>query len=298
MQVFLERLFDGVTNGSVYATMALALVMVFRGTGTINFAQGEMALITTYVAWGLTTKHVPVIVALLVAAAAGFVLGASTERVLIRPMEKRSLLATLIVLLGVFTALNAIDGLIWGQNTHSLASLFPNNLSDYFSVGGARLYYANLGVWLLATVLVGALFALFDRTRIGLLMRATANNRASADLCGVRTGRILMLGWGLAAAIGSVAGVLVTPLTPDSLGLGEMFPIFIYASAAALFGGLDSPLGAVIGGLVIGILEVMVSGYVHAVGGQLQEAIAFGVIVVVLLFRPQGILGSAQLERV
>jgi branched-chain amino acid transport system permease protein len=298
MEVFLERLFDGVTNGSVYAAMALALVMVFRGTGTINFAQGEMALITTYLAWGLTTKHVPVWLALLIATAAGFVLGASTERLLIRPMEKRNLLATLIVLLGMFTALNSIDGMIWGQQNHSLPSLFPNTLSSYLTVGGARLYFANLGVWLLAAALVGLLFALFNRTRVGLHMRATANNRESADLVGISTGTILMLGWGLAAAIGSVAGVMVTPLTPDALGLGEMFPIFIYASAAALFGGLDSPGGAVIAGLIIGIIEVMVSGYVNAVGGQLQEGIAFAVIVVVLLIRPQGLFGTKQLERV
>jgi branched-chain amino acid transport system permease protein len=298
VQVFLERLFDGVTNGSVYGAMALALVMVFRGTGTINFAQGEMALLTTYLAWGLTEHRVPVILTLLIAAVAGFALGAGTERLLIRPMEKRNLLATLIVLLGLFSALNSIDGLIWGQQNHSLASLFPNTLTSYLSVDGARLYAANAGVWILVTLLVGAMFLLFDRTRVGLHMRATANNRESADLAGIPTGTMLLLGWGLAAAIGSVAGVLVTPLVPDSLGLGEMFPIFIYASAAALFGGLDSPGGAVVAGLVIGILEVMLSGYVHLIGGQLQEGIAFAVIVAVLLVRPQGLFGTRGLERV
>jgi branched-chain amino acid transport system permease protein len=163
---------------------------------------------------------------------------------------------------------------------------------------GARLYFANIGVWLLVAVVVLLMFALFNKTRLGLHMRATANNRESAALSGIKVGRILMLGWGISAAIGAVAGVLFTPLTPDSLGLNEMFPLLIFASAAALFGGLDSPGGAVIAGLIIGVVEVMLGGYVTAIGGQLQEAIAFAAIVLVLLLRPQGLFGSREVERV
>jgi branched-chain amino acid transport system permease protein len=298
VQVFLERLFDGISNGAIYAALALALVMVFRGTGTINFAQGEMALFTTYIAWGLTTKNIPVVLCLLIATIAGFTLGAVTERVLVRPIEKRSLLATLIVLLGLFLALNSLDGILWGNQNHSMPSLFPNGVNSFISVDGARLYWANLGVWLLVALLVGAMFQLFNRTRLGLHMRATASNRESAALAGIPTGRILLLGWGISAAIGAVAGVLFTPLNPDALGLGEMFPLLIYASAAALFGGLDSPGGAVIAGLLIGVAESMLSGYVSAIGGQLQEAIAFVAIVMVLLIRPQGLFGSKEAERV
>jgi branched-chain amino acid transport system permease protein len=297
MQFFLDRLFDGISNGAIYAALALALVMVYRATGTINFAQGEMALFTTYLAWGLSTRHVPVVICLLIAAAAGFVLGAASERVLVRPIEKRSLLATLIVLLGLFSVLNASDGLIWGKGNQSMPSIFPNTLQSYVSVFGARLYWANIGVWLVAAV-VALMFGLFNGTRLGLQMRATANNRESAALAGIPVGRILMLGWGISAAIGAIAGVLFTPLTPDSLGLGEMFPLLIYASAAALFGGLDSPGGAVIAGLLLGIAEVMLSAYVPAIGGQLQEAIAFVAIVAVLLLRPQGLFGTREVERV
>jgi branched-chain amino acid transport system permease protein len=257
-----------------------------------------MALFTTYLAWGLTTKHVPVVLCLLVAAVAGFALGAVSERVLVRPIEKRSLLATLIVLLGLFSVLNAADGLIWGKGNQSMPSLFPNSLQSYVSVLGARLYWANIGVWLLVAAVVGLMFALFNGTRLGLQMRATANNRESAALAGIGVGRILMLGWGISAAIGAIAGVLFTPLTPDSLGLGEMFPLLIYASAAALFGGLDSPGGAVLAGLLLGIAEVMLSAYVPAIGGQLQEAIAFVAIVAVLLLRPQGLFGTREVERV
>jgi branched-chain amino acid transport system permease protein len=298
VQLFLEYLFDGISNGAIYAALALALVMVFRGTGTINFAQGEMALFTTYIAWGLTTKNVPIILCLLIATGAGFVLGAVTERVLIRPIERKSLLATLIVLLGLFLALNSLDGILWGNENYTMASLFPNKVSSFVSVGGARLYWANLGLWILVAVIVGAMFQLFNHTRLGLHMRATASNRESASLSGIAVGRILMLGWGFSAAIGAVAGILLTPLSPDSLGVGEMFPILIQASAAALLGGLDSPGGAVIAGLMLGVVEALLSGYVSVIGGQLEEAIAFVAIVLVLLVRPQGLFGSKEVERV
>jgi branched-chain amino acid transport system permease protein len=298
MEFFLDRFFDGISNGAIYAALALALVMVYRATGTINFAQGEMALFTTYLAWWLTTKHVPVVACLLAAAVVGFILGAASERLLVRPIEKRSLLATLIVLLGLFSVLNAADGLIWGTGNQSLASIFPNTLRSYISVLGARLYFANIGVWLLVALVVAAMFAMFSKTRLGLQMRATANNRDSAALAGIPVGRVLMLGWGISAALGAIAGVLVTPLTPDSLGLGEMFPLLIFASAAALFGGLDSPGGAVIAGLLLGLVEVMLPAYVPAIGGQLQEAIAFVAIVAVLLLRPQGLFGTREVERV
>jgi branched-chain amino acid transport system permease protein len=298
VQLFLEYLFDGISNGAIYAALALALVMVFRGTGTINFAQGEMALFTTYIAWGLTTKNVPIILCLLIATGAGFVLGAVTERVLIRPIERKSLLATLIVLLGLFLALNSLDGILWGNENYTMASLFPNKVSSFVSVGGARLYWANLGLWILVAVIVGAMFQLFNHTRLGLHMRATASNRESASLSGIAVGRILMLGWGFSAAIGAVAGILLTPLSPDSLGVGEMFPILIQASAAALLGGLDSPGGAVIAGLMLGVVEALLSGYVSVIGGQLEEAIAFVASVLVLLVRPQGLFGSKEVERV
>ncbi|RAY12797.1 branched-chain amino acid ABC transporter permease [Actinomadura craniellae] len=297
MDIFLERLFDGVTNGAVYAIMALALVVVFRGTGTINFAQGEMALFTTYVAWALTTQDVPVWIAALVAAAIGFVLGAVTERTLIRPVRRRNDMATLVVALGLFTGFNALAGLLFNSETKTMPSLFPGGESDYVAVGGARLYWDALGVWLFVILVIGAVFWLFNRTRLGLHMRAVADNPESAALSGVPTGRILMLGWGLAGIIGSLAGVLVTPLSPHQLSLTTMFPILIYASAAALFGGLDSPIGAVVGGLVIGVLEMMITGYVEFIGGTLPQTAALVVIVLILLFRPTGLFGSRQMER-
>ncbi|ROO86463.1 branched-chain amino acid transport system permease protein [Actinocorallia herbida] len=297
MDIFLERLFDGVTNGTVYAIMALALVVVFRGTGTINFAQGEMALFTTYIAWALTTQDVPIWAAALVACAVGFLLGAITERTLIRPVRRRNDMATLIVALGLFTGFNALAGLLFDADTKTLPGLFPGGQDDYLSVGGARLYFDALGVWLVVAVLIGLVFALFNRTRLGLHMRAVADNPESAALSGVPTGRILMLGWGLAGVIGSLAGILIAPLSSQQLSLTTMFPILIYASAAALFGGLDSPVGAVVGGLAIGLLESMLTGYVDVIGGTLQQTAALVVIVLILLFRPTGLFGTRQMER-
>ncbi len=297
MDIFLERLFDGVTNGTVYAIMALALVVVFRGTGTINFAQGEMALFTTYIAWALTTQDVPVWLAALAACAIGFVLGALVERTLIRPVRRRNDMATLIVALGLFTGFNALAGLLFDSETKTMPGLFPGGQEDYLAVAGTRLYFDALGVWLVVAALIGLTFLLFNRTRLGLHMRAVADNPESAALSGVPTGRILMLGWGLAGIIGSLAGVLITPLSAQQLSLTTMFPILIYASAAALFGGLDSPIGAVVGGLAIGLLEAMITGYVGFVGGTLQQTAALVVIVLILLFRPTGLFGTRQMER-
>ena len=298
MTLFLERLISGLTNGSIYAILALALVVVFRATGTINFAQGELALFTTFVAWWLTTMSWPIWAAIGAALALGFLLGALMERLLIRPVQRRSDRAVLIVALGLFTGLNSLAGMLWGSETKIMPSPFPNGPTDYISVGGARVYGDALGVLVALVVLLVLMSLLFRKTRVGLHMRAVADNAESATLAGVPTSRILAIGWGVAAAIGALAGVLVTPLSPQQLGLTTMFPIFIAASAAALFGGLDSLVGAVVGGLTIGVLESMLSGYISVIGGSLQQTSALLIIVVILFVRPNGLFGTKKLERV
>ena len=298
MTLFLERLISGLTNGSIYAILALALVVVFRATGTINFAQGELALFTTFVAWWLTTMSWPIWAAIGAALALGFLLGALMERLLIRPVQRRSDMAVLIVALGLFTGLNSLAGMLWGSDTKIMPSPFPNGPTDYISVGGARVYGDALGVLVALVVLLVLMSLLFRKTRVGLHMRAVADNAESATLAGVPTSRILAIGWGVAAAIGALAGVLVTPLSPQQLGLTTMFPIFIAASAAALFGGLDSLVGAVVGGLTIGVLESMLSGYISVIGGSLQQTSALLIIVVILFVRPNGLFGTKKLERV
>lgn len=273
-------------------------MVVFRATGTINFAQGELALFTTFVAWWLTTMSWPIWAAIGAALALGFLLGALMERLLIRPVQRRSDMAVLIVALGLFTGLNSLAGMLWGSETKIMPSPFPNGPTDYISVGGARVYGDALGVLVALVVLLVLMSLLFRKTRVGLHMRAVADNAESATLAGVPTSRILAIGWGVAAAIGALAGVLVTPLSPQQLGLTTMFPIFIAASAAALFGGLDSLVGAVVGGLTIGVLESMLSGYISVIGGSLQQTSALLIIVVILFVRPNGLFGTKKLERV
>ncbi|MGH1561230.1 branched-chain amino acid ABC transporter permease [Mumia sp. DW29H23] len=298
MELFLERLITGLTNGSVYALLALALVVVFRGTGTLNFAQGELALFTTFFAWWLTTQSMPVWIAIIASLIAGFVLGALIERLLIRPVQRRNDMAVLIVALGLFTGLNSLAGLIWGSETKIMPSPFPNGIDDYLSIGGARLYFDALGVMGALVALMIVLTLLFRYTRVGLHMRAVADNGESATLAGVRTSRILAIGWGLSGAIGALAGVLVTPLAPQQLGLTTMFHVFIAASAAALFGGLDSLTGAVVGGITIGVLEAMLTGYVSFIGGSLQQTSSLFIIVAILFLRPNGLFGTKRLVRV
>lgn len=299
MAIFLDRLFAGTTAGSLYVLLALALVVVFRSSSTINFAQGEFALFTSYLAWWCTTKGVPLLAALAVAMVAGFAMGVVTERVLIRPVRRRSETAVLIVGLGMFTALNGADGWIWGPDDKVFPHLLPNGVDDYVEVFGGRLHYDSIGIVLLMIMVVAAMTLLFNRTPLGLQMRAVATNPESAALSGVRVGRVLSLSWGISSAIGAFAGVLAVPaLPPNQLNLSSFFPILIFAAAAALLGGLDSVRGAVVGGLAVGIGLSMINGYATFLGGALQLTLAFVIIVLVLVVRPTGIFGARRIERV
>ncbi len=299
MGIFLDRLFAGTTAGSLYVLIALALVVVFRSSSTINFAQGEFALFTSYLAWWCTTKGVPLIAAMLVAMIVGFGMGVLTERALIRPVRRRSETAVLIVGLGMFTALNGADGWIWGPDDKIFPHLLPNGVNDYLEIGGGRLHYDSIGVVVLMVAVVGAMTLLFNRTPLGLQMRAVATNPESAALSGVRVGRVLSLSWGISSALGAFAGVLAVPaLPPNQLNLASFFPILIFAAAAALLGGLDSVKGAVIGGLSVGIGLSMINGYATFLGGSLQLTLAFVIIVLVLVVKPTGIFGARRIERV
>jgi branched-chain amino acid transport system permease protein len=299
VQIFLDRLFSGLTDGSIYALMALALVVVFRSSSTINFAQGEFALFTSFVAWWLNTKGVPLVVSLLVAMVVGFAMGAGTERFLIRPVRRRNETAVLIIGLGLFTALNGADGWIWGPSDKVFPEMLPSANSDYLLIGGARLHYDTIGIMLITGLVIVALTLLFNRTRLGLQMRAVATNAETASLSGVKVGRVLSLSWGISAAIGALAGVLLVPvLPPNELDLSSFFSILIFASAAALFGGLDSTKGAVVGGIGLGVAESMLNGYATFLGGSLQLTVALVIIVLVLVVKPTGVFGARRVERV
>lgn len=299
MEIFLSRLFAGATFGSVYILIALCLVIVFRSSSTINFAQGEFALFTTYITWWLTSKGLNVWIAVVPAIVIGFLLGAVAERWLIRPVRKRDEGAVLIVALALFTGLNGLDGWIWGSDDKVFPRMLPTGEGTYVEILGARLHYDSILFMAITAAIVIGITLFFKYTSMGLQMRAVATNPTSAALSGVKVGRVLTVSWGLSSAIAAFAGALLIPMVPPGqLGLSGMFDVLIFATAAALLGGLDSIKGAVVGGLVLGIGLSLVNGYVSFLGGAMSLTVALVVIVVVLLVRPTGLFGARRLERV
>ena len=307
MEIFLQRLFDGLSQGSVYALIALGLVIIYRGTGHLNFAQGEMALFSAYVVYQMGEWGMPIGIALIGGILVGFVIGALAEVALVRPIAKKSPFAVFIVTIGLFQFLNWSAGAIWGDQIlpnsgvgseqQSYHSLFPDQPDDFVSIFGAAIRIQSLGVFLLVLAITGLLFLVFDKTRFGLAMRAVASNADSSKLVGIRTNTVLMVSWGLAAAIGAIGGVVFAGIN-NSVSLGLMFTVFIYGSAAATLGGFDSPGGAVIAGLAIGVIETMAAGYISFIGQEMKLAVAFIVILVVLMVKPSGLFGTSKVERV
>jgi branched-chain amino acid transport system permease protein len=292
MSLFLTQLMNGIGSGAVYASLALALVLVFRTTGILNFAQGEMALYSTYLVWFLTQRSVPVWIAVLLAMAISFIGGAAIERVLIRPVEKASPLVLVIVTIGMFLAINSIAQVQFGADIKVLPRAYPNQtwLPGNVQISSDTLVLVGV---LVAECLI--LYLLMNRTRIGLAFRAVASNPESSRLVGVPVGRMLMLGWAMAAALGALAGALV--IAPVGLQGASMQQILVYSFAAAALGGFDSPLGAVVAGLIVGVAGTMTTQYLHAVH-DIELVVPFGLILGVLLVRPSGLFGSTRVERV
>jgi branched-chain amino acid transport system permease protein len=296
---FLQYLFDGLSAGSIYALLALGLVIVYRGTGHLNFAQGEMATLCTYFVWVLQDRGLPLLVALIVGAGLGFVLGAGVERVLIRPVAKKSPFAVIIVSIGLFLGINSLTNGLWGDPPdEAMGSLFPKKPTDFFKIFGAVWRYESIGVLAVGLAVGGLLMLLFNKTRFGLAMRAVASNAESSKLVGISTDKVLMASWGMAAALGAISGTLIAGIN-DQVTPGMMFSIFVYASAAATLGGLDSVGGALIAGLSIGVVENMAANiFPKWVGQEMRLGVALVIILVVLLFKPSGLFGSSKVERV
>lgn len=294
--LFIQRTVDGLAKGSIYALLALALVVVFRGSGQLNFAQGEMALFCAYFAQTLTLTGFPVFLAIAGAAVLGFGLGAGAERFLIRPIEKKSPIAVVVVAVGLFLGLNNLVAAVWGVDARRMPSPFPNKAEDFIRVGGAAIRIERLGIFVVLLVMLLLLWVLFNKTRVGLAMRAVANNQPSSQLVGIRVGGVLALGWGLAGAIGAVGAVMLAPQA--GLSGAMMFGPFIFAAAAATVGGLDSPVGAVVAGLGLGLIDAYIVGYFTWIGGDLVLPVTFGIILLVLVLKPSGLFGSTRVERV
>jgi branched-chain amino acid transport system permease protein len=289
---FIQLVIDGIAIGSIYGALALALVLIFRSTGIVNFAQGEMAMFSTFIAWGLHQSGQPLWLALLGSFALSFVGGMAIERVLIRPVEGGRPLNLVIVTLGLFILVNAAAGWIWGFTNRAFPRIFPSGTAR---LGGVALSLESLGIIAVLLAVVGLLWLLFQRTKLGLALRAAAQNPESSRLVGIRVGRMLMLGWGLAALLGALAGVLVAPRL--FLDVNLMGGVLVYAFAGAALGGFDSPLGAVVGSWIIGVSENLAGTYVGAIGADLKVLVPLGIIFIVLLVRPSGLFGSPEVTR-
>ncbi len=292
--LFAQQILSGVASGSVFAILALALVLIYRSTHVLNFAQGEMAMFTTFISWTFMTRMdfwPAFLLAVLVAAA----IGASLEMLVLRPVEDAPPLNSVIVTLGLFTVFNGLALWIWGPLPKSFGpfSVFDGNAMCAGEVCIGRL---NFGVIIVALIVMTVLYLLFQRTKLGLAMRATAQNRLASQLVGIPVSRMLAIGWALSAAVGAVAGVMVV----QSVGLttSSLFAVLLYAFAAAVLGGLDSPVGAIVGGVVIGIVKNIAGTYVPTDVGNVDITTAFLVIVVVLMIRPAGLFGRPERRRV
>ena len=290
MEAFLHQVFSGLANGIIYGSVALALVMIYQATHHINFAQGEMATFSTFVAWWLMQNHWPYWGAFFFTVALSFVGGLLVQRIVLRPIEKAPVMTNVIVFIGLLLIFNAFSGWFFDHTIKAFDSPFPKDsalASKYFSAH----QLGSAGV--LVVVLLG-LFAFFRFTPIGLAMRAAAQNPDSARLVGIRVSWMLGLGWGLAAAIGAIAGMMVAPIV--FLDPNMMAGILLYGFAAALLGGIDNPLGAVIGGFIVGVLENLLGAYV--IGTELKLTVALVLIVATLTLRPDGLFGKKVVTRV
>src|ERR1700760_526704 len=282
MTKFIDLTLNGVSTGAVYAAVALALCLIWRATRIVNFAQGAMLMITTYIASAVINSTGSYVIGFLVAIVAGLVFGALVERILIRPVENAPPLNAVIVTLGLYTFLIAVAGMIWGATPRAFPAAFSIRGYD---IGGTRVLFAPNDTFVVLVVVAVALglVALFRATSLGLQMRAAAFKPEVAQLLGVRVRRMFTLGWALAAGVGAIAGVLVAPST--FLGPNSFDPILIGGFVAAGLGGLDSPPGAVIGGLLLGLALSYVSGYE---GSALAPLAALVILVAVLMLKPGG----------
>jgi len=290
MEALLHQIFAGLANGGIYASVGLALVMIHRATHHINFAQGEMATFSTFIAWALINSGWPYWAAFFATVAISFALGLVIQRTILKPVEKAPVLTNVIVFVGLLVIFNALAGWFFDHTIKSFPSPFPKGAffeTKYFSAH-------EIGSILVMLAVLAALYAFFQFTPIGLAMRAAAQNPESARLVGVRVSWMLGIGWGLAAAIGAIAGMMVAPivfLDPNMMG-----GILLYGFAAALLGGIDNPWGAVIGGFIVGVLENLLGAYV--IGTELKLTVALLLIVGTLTLKPDGLFGKAVVTRV
>ncbi|HXY22617.1 MAG TPA: branched-chain amino acid ABC transporter permease [Burkholderiaceae bacterium] len=290
MEELLNQVFAGLATGGIYASLALALVMIYQATQLVNFAQGEMAMFSTYIAWALIQTGVPYWATFFLTVVFSFLLGVAIQYLLLQRIRGQPVLALVVVFIGLLVIFNSLAGWIF---TYTI-KVFPSPFPAEPPFGQHYVSAHELGATAVTLVLIALLWAFFRFTSLGLAMRAVAQNPVSSRLVGIRVSQMLALGWGLAAAIGSIAGMMAAPIV--FLDPNMMSGILLYAFAAALLGGIDSPGGAVFGGFLVGVLENLLGAFV--VGNELKLVFALVIIVGVLLVRPSGLFGSVQVTRV
>ncbi|WP_315832383.1 branched-chain amino acid ABC transporter permease [Bradyrhizobium prioriisuperbiae] len=292
MELFAQQLTAGIATGAIYACVALALVMIYQAIGHINFAQGEMAMFSTFLAWQFMQWGAPYWVALSAAVVVSFAGGVLIDRTIFKPVRNAQMLTQIVMFVGLLAMLNSLAGFIWDFTSKPFPT--PFGADPLFSSGLISTH--QLAMILITFGLLLLLFGFFRYTRVGLAMQSAAENPASARLVGIRVEWMIALGWGMAAAIGAIAGVLIAPIV--FLEPNMMLGILLYGFAAAVLGGLSSPPGAVLGGFAVGIIENLSGTYIPVVGGELKLTIALAIIIVVLVIKPSGLLGSRHVQRV
>jgi branched-chain amino acid transport system permease protein len=289
MDLLLHQILSGLATGGIYASVALALVMIYQATHLVNFAQGEIAMFATYICWSMINAGMPYWIAFFLTIVIAFAGGVLIERVIVRPVENSPVLSLVIVFIGLLVIFNSLAGWIFTYTIKPFPSPFPSE--PLF--GNSYIGPHELGAMSVTLVVLALVFAFFRFTPLGLAMRAAAQNPVSSRLVGVRVGWMLALGWGLASAIGAVAGMMVAPIV--YLEPNMMAGILLYAFAGALLGGIDSPGGAVMGGFLVGIIENVIGTYL---GSEVKLTVALVIIVTVLVLKPSGLFGSRQVARV
>ena len=290
MAAFLHQMFSGLATGGIYASVALALVMIYQATHLVNFAQGELAMFYTYLAWTMIDAGFAYWLAFVLTLCFSFLIGVLIERIIVRPIENAPVLSIVVVFVGLLVILNSIAGWIYGYTIKAFPSPFPSNAwygSRYMSAHEVGMITVTLGV-------LALVFLFFRFTPLGLAMRAAAQNPVSSRLVGIRVGWMLALGWGLAGMIGSVAGMMAAPIV--YLDPNMMSGVLLYGFAAALLGGISNPWGAALGGFIVGVLENLLGAYV--IGNELKLAFALVLIIGVLVVRPSGLFGRVHVTRV
>ena len=291
MEILIQQIVSGVATGAIYACMALAIVMIYQAIHHLNFAQGEMAMFSTFVAWQLLAWGVPYWLAFVLTVTLSFAGGLIVERLVFKPIENAPVLSHVVIFIALFAIFNSLAGFIWNFEIKP----FPTPFGSGALFGGLMSPH-QAGMIVVTVVVLALLYFFFRFTRIGLAMRAAAVNPESARLVGIRVSWMTALGWGMASAIGAVAGMMIAPVV--FLEPNMMVSILLYGFAGAVLGGLTSPVGAVVGGLAVGVIENLAGTYIPVVGPELKLPIALLVIVAVLVVRPSGLMGRKIVQRV